>query len=85
LEIRDERNSRFGRKSYLQFETDRCETRKSASLIRRAVLEAGELSGRGWDLDKALEQGLEETFPASDVVVVTQPAPTPPSNDRNRE
>jgi hypothetical protein len=44
-----------------------------------------EPSGRGWDLDKALEEGLEETFPASDVVAVTQPAPTPPSNDRNRE
>ena len=37
-------------------------------------------------LDKALQEGLEETFPASDVVAVTQPAPTPPNNNnRNRE
>ena len=27
-------------------------------------------------LDQALEQGLEETFPASDPVSVTQPAPS---------
>ena len=27
-------------------------------------------------LDEALEEGLEETFPASDPVNVTQPAPT---------
>jgi hypothetical protein len=28
-------------------------------------------------LDEALEEGLEETFPGSDPVNVTQPAPTP--------
>jgi len=28
-------------------------------------------------VDKSLEEGLEETFPASDPVNVTQPAPTP--------
>jgi hypothetical protein len=38
---------------------------------------------RRQDLDKALEEGLEETFPASDVVAVTQPGPTLPSNNRN--
>ena len=27
-------------------------------------------------LEKALEEGLEETFPASDAVAVTEPAPT---------
>jgi hypothetical protein len=27
-------------------------------------------------LDRALDEGLEETFPASDAVNVTQPAPT---------
>ncbi|MBR1124040.1 hypothetical protein JQ628_21100 [Bradyrhizobium lablabi] len=27
-------------------------------------------------LDEALQQGLEETFPGSDAVNVTQPAPT---------
>lgn len=29
-------------------------------------------------LEKALEEGLEETFPASDAVAVTEPAPTRP-------
>jgi hypothetical protein len=32
-------------------------------------------------LDQALEEGLEETFPASDAVNVTQP---PPSKDDRR-
>ena len=32
-------------------------------------------------LDEALEQGLEDTFPASDPVNLTQPAPT--KKDRN--
>ena len=27
-------------------------------------------------LDNALDEGLEETFPASDVVAITEPAPT---------
>ena len=31
-------------------------------------------------LERALEEGLEETFPASDAVAVTEPAPTPPGN-----
>jgi hypothetical protein len=34
-------------------------------------------------LDEALEEGLEETFPASDPVNVTQPAPT--RGDKNLE
>jgi len=36
-------------------------------------------------LDNALDEGLEETFPASDVVAVTEPAPTPPGNNQHRE
>ena len=32
-------------------------------------------------LDQALEQGLEDTFPASDPVAVTEPARTPPGDD----
>jgi len=32
-------------------------------------------------LDELLEEGLEDTFPASDAVAVTQPAPTLPEND----
>ena len=35
-------------------------------------------------LDKTLEEGLEETFPASDAVAVIEPASTPPGNDRDR-
>jgi nicotinate phosphoribosyltransferase len=31
-------------------------------------------------LEAALEEGLQETFPASDPVAVTEPAPTPPEN-----
>jgi nicotinate phosphoribosyltransferase len=31
-------------------------------------------------LEGALEEGLRETFPASDPVAVTEPAPTPPEN-----
>lgn len=33
-------------------------------------------------LERALEEGLEETFPASDPVAVTEPAPTPPEDGR---
>jgi hypothetical protein len=33
-------------------------------------------------LERELEEGLEQTFPASDAVAVTEPAPTPPGNDR---
>jgi len=33
-------------------------------------------------LERALEEGLEETFPASDAVAVTEPAATPPGDDR---
>ena len=33
-------------------------------------------------LERALDEGLEETFPASDPVAVTEPAPTPPENGR---
>jgi len=36
-------------------------------------------------LDHALDEGLEETFPASDVVAITEPAPTRPGNDRDRK
>jgi len=31
-------------------------------------------------LDQALEEGLEETFPGSDPVSVTQPAPSKPDH-----
>ena len=34
-------------------------------------------------LEKALEEGLQETFPASDPVAVIEPAPTRPGDDLN--
>jgi hypothetical protein len=36
-------------------------------------------------LDDALEEGLEETFPASDPVNVTQPAPSKEDNHVRRK
>ena len=33
-------------------------------------------------LERALDEGLKETFPASDPVAVTEPAPTPPEDGR---
>ena len=33
-------------------------------------------------LDRALDEGLEETFPASDPVAVSEPAPPPPEDGR---
>jgi nicotinate phosphoribosyltransferase len=36
-------------------------------------------------LEEALEEGLKETFPASDPVSVTEPAPTRPGNGRGRD
>lgn len=35
-------------------------------------------------LEKALEEGLEETFPASDPVAVTEPAVTTAADGRDR-
>ena len=37
------------------------------------------------ELDDALEEGLEETFPASDPVNVTQPAPSRGDNHVRRK
>ena len=36
-------------------------------------------------LERSLEQGLEDSFPASDPVNVTQPAPTRRNNDKRRK
>jgi hypothetical protein len=35
-------------------------------------------------LEDALQEGLEETFPASDAVAVTEPAPAPYDENRDR-
>lgn len=34
--------------------------------------------------ERALDEALEETFPASDPVAMTEPAPTPPDSNRKR-
>ena len=36
-------------------------------------------------LDQALEEGLEETFPGSDPVSITQPAPSKPDHRVKRK
>jgi hypothetical protein len=36
-------------------------------------------------LDQALEEGLEETFPGSDPVSITQPAPSKPDHHVKRK
>ena len=36
-------------------------------------------------LERSLEQGLEDSFPASDPVNVTQPAPSRRRNDKRRK
>jgi hypothetical protein len=41
---------------------------------------AGGKESRRQRLERALEEGLQETFPASDALAVTEPAPTPPDN-----
>jgi len=35
-------------------------------------------------LERALDEGLEETFPASDAVAVTEPEPIGPGDNRKR-
>jgi hypothetical protein len=37
------------------------------------------------NLEKRLEEGLEDTFPASDPVSVTEPAPTSPDADKDKD
>jgi hypothetical protein len=47
---------------------------QEASMTRSAKAKAGEGERRA--LEQSLDEGLEETFPASDPVSVTQPPPT---------
>jgi len=49
---------------------------------KRLKLDVEKKENRRQRLEKALEEGLEETFPASDAVAVTEPASTPPANNR---
>jgi nicotinate phosphoribosyltransferase len=52
---------------------------------KRPKRNAKKKKNRQQRLDNALDEGLEETFPASDVVAITEPAPTRPGNDCDRE
>jgi nicotinate phosphoribosyltransferase len=53
----------------------------STRKIKRPARNIAEERDRKQRLEAALEEGLEETFPASDPVAVTEPAPTPPGDD----
>lgn len=47
-------------------------------------LDVEKIEKRRQRLEKAREEGLEETFPASDAVAVTQPLPIPLGNNHKR-
>jgi hypothetical protein len=48
--------------------------------VRRSTNEIGERDR----LDEALDEGLKETFPASDAVTIVQPAPEHLQRDRGK-
>jgi hypothetical protein len=50
--------------------------RRRETMMSRSVDPNAEKSAEKRRLDDALEEGLEETFPASDPVNVTQPPPS---------
>ena len=54
------------------------------SKAKRAKRGVANQESRRERLERALEEGLVETFPASDAVAVTEPAPTPPGNDGDK-
>ena len=56
---------------------DRADVEEALDLGARKMTEAE----RKKALDAALERGLEDTFPASDPVAVTQPAPSARDKD----
>jgi hypothetical protein len=45
--------------------------------VKRPSRKVDRTKQRRQRLEDALQEGLEETFPASDAVAVTEPAPTP--------
>ena len=53
-------------------------------MARRSSKPASAESEEKRKLDEALDEGLEETFPASDSVNVTQPPPTKEDNHVRR-
>ena len=58
---------------------DRADLEQASDLGARKVIEAE----RKKALEAALERGLEDTFPCSDPVAVTQPAPSACDKDGN--
>ena len=55
---------------------------RSATETRRSKEKVDEKENRRQRLERALDEGLEQTFPASDPVALTQPASTRPDNNR---
>ena len=55
---------------------------RSATKSRRSKPTADEKEDRRQRLERALDGGLEQTFPASDPVALTQPASTRPDDNR---
>ena len=55
---------------------------RSATKSTRLKPKVGETEDRRQRLERALDEGLEQTFPASDPVALTQPASTRPDNNR---
>jgi hypothetical protein len=55
-------------------------TSKARTTKRKSNL-GNKKENRKQRLERKLEEGLENTFPASDAVAVTEPASTPPGND----
>ena len=55
---------------------------RSATETRRSKEKVDEKENRRQRLERALDEGLEQTFPASDPLALTQPASTRPDNNR---
>jgi len=53
-----------------------------ATKWRRSKPKVDETEDRRQRLERALDEGLEQTFPASDPVALTQPASTRPDDNR---
>ncbi len=58
---------------------------RKASKARQPKRKAERTESRDQRLEKALEEGLQETFPASDAVSVTEPAGPRPMSGRFRK
>jgi hypothetical protein len=57
---------------------------RATTKAKRRKRKVEKKEGRRQRLERALEEGLKETFPASDAVAVTEPATTRPGNERKK-